>query len=658
MDTIRQFLRSTNASAKFTVLSDGKESSPTTCTIKFLFIEIGTPSVRGFFFMPDYTPSLDPAKKTITFTPIGENAMPITFRNPNEQILNNWLQFASNSPDSLKSFVEMIPDTDLSYEQNLGIESHPYIVKISKDFVFSITDSNKTLIEYRLTPRTHIALPKIDDNPRIGLYESISPETISWTLIPDLPSIFDWVLLLKCCIHFLEKQEQEFDDIEIEVTSIPIDDSPASSLSSHMTPPQSSSITSISSFGNNFSSHHDRVSPPRSRRLSCDIQTINQISLEIKKQKDELKSKASKYKKSINVSEAIPEPEIEPPVITNYRRLKNKQYEVVKFTKPEKMKYDELLTIIEPNLKNPQIEYKRYIPDYVPYNYIGSSMEYTENCPETFEEVFKSSDPKQTLVLLCSILANGFIGPSISDVYKIPKQASRIYDLQTVWKTHGNNTFDMMLELTEIEKYYEPWAIIYDRNLLKRLKDLNKPFEEMFPFPENLPFQYPLVPIEAFNQWFYNLLYDLKMENINSQMVIFEMSQLLWGFFNHYLINENIQGFFKEILSKVGASSFLSPWSFLRNQTDFYNNWVSFWVTSFKEGKLVPNFTEFLRQTQVIYKFYSKCAAIRNRHWVKSIVEMLHFVSMLNLPTNFEITFTTTDKSIFQNIRGLLGMRK
>lgn len=637
MEIVNQILGNESARAKFSIIYNETKYPPMECLIKFLFIQFGTKSLSGYLFMPDYTATTD-GKSTITFIHNKDKNLKITLVALFEKDSEVWFQYANSSITALNNFLDIISGYDLAYEQNLGIEKHDYILKLTSDYVFTIVDSGKCIINYSISSRTTVTLSRFSEEPRIGLYD-FNPSKITWMTIPDLDGIFHWTLLLKCCVLIATKKEDEqFQSLEIQ--EVPIEETKTPPPTESTEPTQNNSQTSPenttktdnppnneennSSATNNQSkkltiqidSQHesntgDNTSPqlltfpkhvhqtarrdslsrdthelssPRNRRLSCDVNALNKFSLKVKKQMDELMSKKNSYRKTINIPEPIPEPQIEPPVIVNYSRInsQNKSYVVVEKKTSKKMTNEELMDIIKPRIEHPLINFDRYIPNYVFYNF---QMPYVDFVPEdNYKENFKSlffrsigikakpneipeipetflqRDPKMTFFLLCSMVANGYRGKSIADFYKVPRQSSMMYDILSILRKYKNNIFDFMLSINEedLKAEYAPWSIIRrDRSFIAILNekfvkiqnDDSTPvsgdsisslikFEPAFPMPESVPFQFAFRPFEFIQKFLFDVFYFQRISSINPRIFVLQLAKMIYSLFSHYLVFE------------------------------------------------------------------------------------------------------------------------
>lgn len=814
MEIVNQFLRDENARAKFSIIYNEIKFPPMECLIKFLFIQFGTNYVSGYIFMPDYTATTD-GKSTITFTNNKDKNLKITLIALSETDTELWYQFANNSITTLNSFLDIISECNLAYEQNLGIERHDYILKITSDFVFTLVDSGKCIIDFPISSRTTVVLSKITEEPRIGLYD-FNPAKTTWMTIPDLDGIFRWTLLLKCCVLIATKKEDEqFESLELQdiTEEVNMKNSQSNQNASQDTPDsptkddshnqdennnssiddqeeksatiqQSESIDSKSDSNNEpsaspfptFPKHALHVArknsidkdshelgSPRNRRLSCDAHSLNKISLKVKKQMDELLAKKNSYRKTINIPEPIPEPQIEPPVIVSYSRInsQNKPYVVVEKKASKKMTNEDLMEIIKPRIEHPLINFDRYIPNYVFYNFHMPPIDFIpeEEYKENFKSLFFRSigikakpneipeipdtllqrDPKMTFLLLCSMVANGYRGQSIAEFYKIPKQSSMMYDVLSILRKYKSNIFDFMLSIKDddLKVEYAPWSLLRrDRSFFVTLNEkfvksqLNDntavtgdcigpliKFEPAFPMPESVPFQFAFKPFEFIQKFLFDVMYFQRISSINPRVFTLQLAKMIYSLFSHYLVFEsdetvltsseqlNINSssssyfitnpitvssivsstislpvFVKEVISKIKPlKKTFPPWSYLTFQQDFQQSWIYFWASSFQEGKLAENFSEFFKYPDLLKRYYYPCSSMRNCQWINYVTEILNAISQINLSKDFEITAlpisetpspspsaasTATsvisnainDNKIFKNIAGLIGL--
>ena len=654
MDKIKQFNQQQTTSAKFTLVINGKNEPETTCQINFLFIKIGAPFFNRFFYIPDYKPVLSVEKRQITFDPKSKSMPVVIFRNNDVQTLQLWndtLKTYGENPDIiLEEFIKY----DLSYEENYGDEKNPCIVKLSDLCLFSI-QQRKSTVQYQITSRTKVLMP--DNDPSIGLYESNSPDEIKRFLIPDFSAILDWSILLKVCALSIDKKEQElFDDSGITVISID-EQEPTQYVKvekdSEIIPqpvPQTSYDQSL------VSSLPSRRRTER--RLSCDVDVINQIGSAVKKQCDEIKERASKYKISINIPKPKPEPQIIRSKEPEFKVKKDIKYEVVEKKPHQKMNKEDLLKILHNQLSNPSVDIKRWIPDYKYLNFSFVPQDnYQQNPGCTFEDDFEKSDPSKTCILIAAMITNGFSGASISEAYKIQKQSSRKQDLCEIIKKYQNGIFDYILGSKDLQGKYETWAMINDSGLITKLKMKNNEININAPLPDILPYQFPLNPVKAIENWFHNLIYDIKTKDLKPEITFFNFANLMLGLFNNYLSGESLQAFVKEIIKEIALkpSLLFSEWATLKNSSNFTDAFLSFWVASFKDGKLLNNFMEFFKFPHLLGKFYLSCSSMQNPNDIQKIAEIINAISFLGIPTDFDIKFSTTDKSIFKNFVGRIG---
>lgn len=648
MDTVKQFLRNESARAKFTIVTNGKKYPGVECILKFLFIQFGTTSLRGFLFMPDYKASSD-GKTSIIFTHKNNKQLKIKLLASNPQDITTWNQFAINSNNTFSTFLDYITNTNLAFEQNLGIPKHEYILKITSDYIFTLVDSGKCIINYQVSSRTTVTLSNFDDEPRIGLYD-FDPSKTTWMTIPDLDGIFCWTLLLKCCVaEATKKEEDQFKSLEIQDISEEaintISESPSKqedeqspSQVSFQTPDNSpqkpsqdspekeekeaSPVTKTPQFDSTAVPNIESAIPPpsfqrqrkrsssekdlqesgstRNRRLSIDAHSLNKYNLKAKKQMDELMTKKSNYRKTINIPEPIPEPEIEPPVIVNYSRIssQNKPYVVVEKEPIKKMTKEDLMKIIQPYIEHPLINFNRYIPDYDFYSFKMPAVEYIHE--EDYQENFKSlfykalgqprpnrnpdkpqkvsqADPKLTFLLLSTLVGNGFRGQSIADAFKVPKQSSTMYDILSILRKYKKDIFNFMLSIDDkdLQVWYAPWSILRsDRSFIIEINekfvksqqdnDTNTSgdyigplirFESTFPMPESVPFQFAFKPIEFLQKFLFDAMYFQRISYVNPVVFVTSLSKMIYSLFNHYLVFEINESSYTSSAEQISLSA-------------------------------------------------------------------------------------------------------
>ena len=305
-------------------------------------------------------------------------------------------------------------------------------------------------------------------------------------------------------------------------------------------------------------------------------------------------------------------------------------------------------------VSSPRVNIARYSNgkyDYVNYS-INTS--FNKESPESYISAFMKSNEEETFILLMSLIKNCYNGSSISRAYKVAKRAEDgpIAELATIVEEHKEDLLDYIIDnINYIQEFYSSAALLRDSELLRRIKEVNKPIKRPSVLPDLLPFRFEHRPVETIRQWIFNVLYDVKMKSFRTQYFICRLSECLIAFFSHYLIDNDIQGFFKRVSSE---SSQTHLWMTLRKQSNWSVAWAMQWLQAYKDGNLIQCFIDILNNEELIREKYAECSSVRDQNSIDIALWSMNTFVNLELPAAYEVE-KSTDFSLFGFFKGFSG---
>lgn len=380
-------------------------------------------------------------------------------------------------------------------------------------------------------------------------------------------------------------------------------------------------------------------SPMPTQKFAVDTKKLEEVKEAVRQMENELKMQLDAYEPAIVAPPDLPEPELKFPESTHLLSG-NQEYHENTAPKSEPMSLEILEKMVKVRIDDSKkVNYSRYNEKFVMPLISGSELGYDPLCPDSLRMVYKRATPEEAFILIAAVVANGSLpSVSMSPLFDAPRQASKQGDIITIVETLGTSVFSKILEFdASAENYYMPSAIVGDRRLIEVLaripKEVIKP-EEM---PAVLPFQFPMNPLKCIEKWLCDTLYEMKVNKLDVKKSVFRLGRSLGEFFSSYLRPGKTLPEFVRELGETGLTS--GAWSgFRQNQrNDFEAKWVFFWAFSFKDDKLSANFCEILKRGQLIDKYYTSCAPIRDTQTLRCVVEWLVFFESLDLASQLDL---------------------
>ena len=380
-------------------------------------------------------------------------------------------------------------------------------------------------------------------------------------------------------------------------------------------------------------------SPIPTQKFAVDTKKLEEVKEAVRQMENELKMQLDAYEPAIVAPPDLPEPELKFPEATHLLS-ENQEYHENTAPKSEPMSLEILEKMVKVRIDDSKkVNYTRYNDKFVMPVISGSELGYDPLCPDSLRMVYKRATPEEAFILIAAVVANGSLpSVSMSPLFDVPRQASKQGDIITIVETLGTSVFSKILEFdASAENYYMPSAIVGDRRLIEVLaripKEVTKP-EEM---PAALPFQFPMNPLKCIEKWLCDTLYEMKVNKLDVKKSVFRLGRSLGEFFSSYLRPGKTLPEFVRELGETGLTS--GAWSgFRQNQrNDFEAKWVFFWAFSFKDDKLSANFCEILKRGQLIDKYYTSCAPIRDTQTLRCVVEWLVFFESLELAPQLDL---------------------
>jgi len=619
MELIQQFLGNTSSTGRFTIEVDGGNPFGSKCSIRFVFVEIGSPSTRYMFFLPDYEPSLMPGDAnnpyTLKFVPINNNTKPFVLKTEDESLLKIWYHYAKHSQDLLDEMLKMAMGTSVLYEEVLFVSfsatksSNIYKVRLENTSILFIEDSGKAIIEKQITSRTRFLITYSNNSIGFKIHDSNSDDYITFDTC-SFDSIKIWYLSLSITRSTVEANER------LTISAICEDIEPE---------PEPEKVII------------------EQKENTNELEKATQ-SLELK-----LNDQLKKYKKQFSQMDPIPEPTLE--IIDKSKYSHNIELPKLPERKPvKKMTQDQLSALVKTRLSNPVACFTKYSPLFFNTSLEIPKYAYDNNSQETFKNNYINSNQTDCFLMLCSLVLNGFIGESLSGFYgvdKIPNE-DRIREASRIVQTLQTSVLNMILSSHELSSFYSPDSIAMDTELIKSLLNANKLIDHPGDLPKELRYMFPHKPMELLNRWFYDASYANSIQKLVPQKVFFEFIYCIEAVFAHFLVGCDVYTFAHSVANSMGPLNIVGNWSIIRTASD-RNAWIQFWHASLKDRKLSSNFVSMISNSELIMSHYLRCSLIRSFNDVQIIVGFLSALETFSVQWNFEINYENNEKSLTKN---------
>lgn len=613
MNFIEQFVKSINAKNVFDIIVGNKRIFCAPCCVRFLFIEIGSPNVEGFIFMPDYTSKIDYEAKQLIFKPNKQGDPQIIFINESEHVLNSWFTFSSLSNASLENFFENI---DFKMPQDYSESIGDITISLTSKFMLIVNDKMEQEFKYNITNKSCLKLSEIGESAKIGIFDIGQPSIVKWIAFPDITQLYKWFLYIKSAIYFYKnKNNVDIDDISIEISEI---DNMKSNISSEFKTEEINEIINLNSIclqKQSFDVDHKRI-------IKEDVKNI------MKKLDKKVGFISNKHIKKIS---EISEPTLEYPSLSSVVSKEDDENIEFSYRDNHIIDKEELNEIIRIENQKNYFNFQYYLPNFQEIN-LNLNFEFELNVEESIEYQYENSSEDKRCLIFSSILLNGYKKDTFSTIFEIKKDEiiKEVFNIINKYKSI-KNIIEILLK-QDLFSIYDYGAIIFDNVFINKLVSLNKNINIPKEIPKYLPFNFKLRPYKEILNCFYEFLYNYKMNFLDSNLFIESYTNSLYSLFSHYLIEDkNIQSFVKEIIQKMGPTSIINDWSIFRNNKDFNVLWNQFWNKSFKASKLLSNFLEFFNYPQIIESFYLPCSEMRNGKNIQNIANFLKLFENLKI---------------------------
>lgn len=267
MNLIDHFVQSVNAKTDFNITVSNRQIVGATCCLRFLFIEIGSPNVESFIFIPDYTAEINNDTGSLIFRPNSGKGPSVTFANQNKQILNFWFTISSLSNASLDNFFQRVGRDAL---QNFSESSDGFTISLTGKRTLRAVDKDSREFVYIITEKTCLRFSEIGEPMRVGIFESDDADSVRWIVFPDVHQMFKWILLIKCAINSAKNSETE--DISIEINEIDEVSSDRESEFRSEDTDNAVDLTPIDEQKQSFGMDHKRAVEEEVSKIMCDLE--------------------------------------------------------------------------------------------------------------------------------------------------------------------------------------------------------------------------------------------------------------------------------------------------------------------------------------------------------------------------------------------------
>ena len=661
---IAAFLANPSVQADFGITIGKKQGSQKVRgVLRLVFLEIDSPELRGVLFLPDFTIQKGP--KTLVLEMKGVKGAKLTLTAPDQIIVDSFMSFVAAFPQFKATLLSQVRDLPIEYEERFGAN----YVRVTKDLVLQWSQKGQEM-SVKMTRRTRARLSPLGKRLGLGIADG---EQTHWIPIPEFKSLCTWYCVMLACTERVQgvepavkarpplpkreapsavpsmsppspkspppkpavapepepedEPEIEIDvgDIEIETIEPEIEMTPSMSMRDEEPEPEPEAPS--------VKGGVERMKGRR--RLSVNERKMDQVKELVRKMQMELKNQLDAYEPAVVAAENVDEPQL---VFPSGPQFQVERVEFVEHELPQKgkMTMDELKSDVARRICDfGCVNYKRYNPKFKYPRINLRDVVYDAKSPESFIAAYEKADPQEAFVLILAVLSNGSIpSAEIVDLFGVSTQDSTQAGLISIVETFGSGVFKKILEIDiNWDHYYLPSAMVTDRSLIETLSKIDKDVEKPEQVPEKLPFQMPMNVVRCLEQWFYDTLYQIKLDKLKIKRVISDMSKSLSELFSCYLATgKTLEGLMKELYD---SGIIIGAWSVFRApKDDFETTWLQFWTRSFKEDKLLFNFCDLVKRKQ-IEKYYAPCAPVRNVPAMRRVAEWLGIFEGLGLSRQF-----------------------
>ena len=695
MEKIKSFLQQISIEADVRVQVGKDSPHRVRASVRFVFLEVTSSANKCAFFLPIFTPTLSGDGKTLTLQPnagTGAREVKLLFTEPEKG--NEFMVAINAVPQLWKQFYNEFRGIPIEAEEQLGSQR----IRVSRALLLEWVGKGKKEMKMQLTGTSKVTMPKVGKH--IKMMVSEGPDRKEQRIeMPAFEALCRWFLVVFLCIDRAKNgtrspakrpagaagQRPGQRPRPQQKPQQPKPAAPAAPEAAEPSPepgpePKSEEVQAsepkkeeekpvdddldigeieietimTTNEGETITVPPDALVPPEEavaaptpvvdvakekRRLAVDLKKLEQVKEEVKQMETELKMQLDAYEPVVVTAKDLDEPVLKFPDATRFLSGQPDLQENV-VNAPEPMSLELLQKKIRYRIDDwKHVNYSRYNEKFVLPVIGGRELGYDPLSVDSYRAIYKRATPEDAFVLVAAVLANGSLpSVSMSPLFGVARQASKQADILMIVETLGTKVFSKILEFDGVaENYYMPSAMIGDRHLMEVLSRLPKQIEKPEQMPSTLPFQFPMNPLRAIEKWFYDTLYELKVNKLDVKKSVFRLGRSLGELFSSYLRVGNTLADFVRELGETGLTS--GAWTaFRQNQRqDFEANWVFFWAFSFKDDTLSANFCEILKRGQLIDKYYATCAPIRSAQTLRSVVEWLAFFESLNLASQLDL---------------------
>ena len=583
-------------------------------------------------------------------------------------MLNSWINFAINTKPLLDEMMKIVSNQPIEFEEPMTVSigefgknklNDPalFFVKLSNEMLtFDDLVAHKRVYEVYLSDRTRFTLNHLGEKPYVLITDSTSNKEFQLE-VTSYDSLRLWYLALTVSKKVaVDKQKATLDSFAVEeVKSQPKPENGSNSDESDQ--PNTDALPSKSPA---IKITSDTPSQMTNKVIEKEKERSNELKREAMELEKELRSKLATYKRTFPKCVAKPEPELTPFDFGKYDEPVEKEVPKVAPQRKSPLSEGELKKLVSSRVCNPSVNFSRFAPQICLPKVDIPNVDYNPKTEIAFEEVYKESSRTDAFLLLCAIVYNGFIGNSLSDFYGVARLPGESIQAEAakIVQTHEAALFNVFLDNPYIEDMYSADSLARDHDMIARIASIPKEFENPGVFPTPPPFCFAHRPLERFANWFYDMHYLFSLHVLDPASAIMSLTQCLYSFFTHYIAPGQVIGFFKEVASKMGASSIVGPWANIKNaaNSDEWNSFVRFWVESFKDGKLLQNFVAIYSCKDIIAKYYNPCSHVRSSYHASSVASYLCAFEKMGIPANIDFVFKNEGKSIGKSLLQLVGI--
>jgi len=592
MELILPHLRHVLAGDNFTVKFRNLDAFESYCSIKFVYLEIGTQKIKGSIFLPDYGPAVSFGEnegKIIMFNPFANEKMQdFTLMSSDTDMIDAFLHLAMNSMNSLRQIALLVKDCDLEYESHMifrDVDSveEPTIVKFHGSSLV-LYSNGAVLKEIEIFSNTILHFPPINKHPYFGIQNDEGKVMLFHVVTFD--ELYKWYTLIN--IIKLRKTSDEYTSVpELQIETISVTHSVT----------KTNAETQLVDLRIEKSKKNDFVADQK-EKISNDLKAL----------------KLFENQKEIMLEPQIPYPK------------KNDTFVPLKpsFEKAELCFTGiSIENVMQKRVNSPRINLGHFLLNRCLQEANAPFLGYDKECNDYYSSRLLGSTPQVAYILLLSATLNGFVGDSLLSYFQLSEKSTgdQICDAAIVINKFKFRVFDYFNQSPFTEYNYLPSSIARDQEITKKFSSIGKEVDLGQEKPQILPYLFPHDPIKDIAHNVHSLLYIHKISKCNDTHYQI-LSRKILGFFLHYAYNN--QPFL--MIQSISQVSKNSSWSFFRGSNELSISWDKFFLSSLKEGTLISNLLLIYSDPQTIISSYYPCSQVRKQ---ESITELFRLVQLL-----------------------------